>query len=243
MSPKKTILPPKDWKVTLTLLEKMRESRNAPVDSLGCERLADKSLSPKIFRFQTLVSLMLSSQTKDAITAEAFHKLNEHCLMEYKTPLKPSSVIKMSEEEIDNCISKVGFHKRKAKYLKDTSELLCQKYDEDIPDTIGELTSLPGVGPKMAYITMQVAWKQNLGIGVDVHVHRISNRLKWVSGTKTPEDTRKELQDWLPMEYWRDINPLLVGFGQQICLPRNPLCGQCLLRDSCPSSSYKHKKV
>jgi endonuclease III len=92
----------------------------------------------------------------------------------------------------------------------------------------------------MSYLAMQTAWGQNLGIGVDVHVHRIVNRLGW---TKTknlgPQDTRKALEEWLPPEYWREINPLLVGFGQTICLPGRPKCEQCLLNQTCPASLVK----
>merc|ERR1711981_824289 len=82
-------------------------------------------------------------------------------------------------------------------------------------------------------------WKKPTGIGVDTHVHRITNRLKWVSGpkssnTKTPEETRKLLESWLPVSKWIEINWLFVGFGQQICRPVNPKCNECLNRDLCP---------
>ena len=94
---------------------------------------------------------------------------------------------------------------------------------------------LPGVGPKMAYLCMQHAWKSNVGIGVDVHVHRISNRLGWVR-TKKPEETRRDLEEWLPKEYWDSINLMLVGFGQTICTPMAPRCSQCKVNHLCPSS-------
>jgi endonuclease-3 len=74
---------------------------------------------------------------------------------------------------------------------------------------------------------------------VDVHVHRISNRLKWVHNTKNPEETRAELESWLPKEYWRPINKLLVGFGQTICTPVSPKCNRCKINNVCPSSSCK----
>ena len=83
--------------------------------------------------------------------------------------------------------------------MKETSEICFKKYESDIPNSINGLVSLPGVGPKMAYICMNVAWGEVSGIGVDTHVHRIANRLKWVkSPTKTPEQTRKALEEWLP---------------------------------------------
>ena len=91
------------------------------------------------------------------------------------------------------------------------------------------MTSLPGVGPKMSYLCMAVAWKRVEGIGVDTHVHRISNLLKWVPNTQNPEATRAYLESWLPKELWHEINWLLVGFGQTICLPRGSRCWECSL--------------
>ena len=89
--------------------------------------------------------------------------------------------------------------KRKAQYLKKTAQILKDKYGGDIPNSVKELCDLPGVGPKMAYLTMTAAWNKCVGIGVDTHVHRISNRLGWTRRTtKEPEQTRKELEDWLP---------------------------------------------
>jgi endonuclease-3 len=90
---------------------------------------------------------------------------------------------------LDGHIYAVGFHTKKAGYIKRTAEILRDQFDGDIPDTIEGLVSLPGVGPKMGYLALQNAWDKNLGIGVDVHVHRIANRLGWTE-SKTPEETR-----------------------------------------------------
>lgn len=103
---------------------------------------------------------------------------------------------------------------------------------------------MPGVGPKMGHILMNVAWGRAEGIGVDVHVHRISNRLKWVK-SNTPEQTRVQLESWLPKEYWPTINKTLVGFGQTICRPVGPKCNDCYVSEYCPSASLspvKNKK-
>lgn len=87
--------------------------------------------------------------------------------------------------------------------------------------------------------SQNTAWNIVTGIGVDIHVHRISNRLKWVpQPTKEPEKTRVELEKWLPLEYWTDVNCQLVGFGQTICTPTNPKCSQCL-NTKCPSRNVK----
>lgn len=120
-------------------------------------------------------------------------------------------------------------------YIKKTAKILIDKYGGDIPNNVKELCDLPGVGPKMAHICMSVAWGEISGIGVDTHVHRISNRLEWMKKpTKTPEDTRKALEDWLPRELWEEVNHLLVGFGQEKCLPRFPKCGECINKSICP---------
>lgn len=112
------------------------------------------------------------------------------------------------------------------RYIKQTAEILRDQWDGDIPDTIEGLVSLPGVGPKMGYLCLSVAWGKHLGIGVDVHVHRITNLWGWHK-TKNPEETRTTLQSWLPQDRWHEINHLLVGLGQSICLPVGRKCGEC----------------
>lgn len=102
--------------------------------------------------------------------------------------------------------------------------------------------SLPGVGPKMAYLCMSVAWNRTEGIGVDVHVHRITNMWGW-NKTKNPEETRLALQSWLPHDRWREINGLLVGLGQSVCLPVGRRCGQCDLGLQGLCKAAERKKV
>lgn len=154
-----------------------------------------------------------------------------------KHGLTPEQIIETDEEKLQELIKPVGFYRRKADYIKKTSRILLDQYDGDIPDTIKELVKLPGVGPKMGYLALKIAWNKVDGIGVDVHVHRICNRLNWVH-TNTPEETRMALESWLPHELWWEINLLLVGFGQQIC-GSSPKCEQCKLHTVCPSSKEK----
>lgn len=141
-------------------------------------------------------------------------------------------------------IEKVGFHNNKTKYIKQAAQLLKDSFNSDIPDTVEGLVSLPGVGPKMAYLTMSAAWGRDEGIGVDVHVHRITNLWGWHK-TKNPEETRALLEAWLPREKWHDINTLLVGFGQMLCLPVGRKCGECKLaeRGLCPSAVVGKKFI
>lgn len=115
------------------------------------------------------------------------------------------------------------------RYIKKAAVILRDEYDSDIPDTVAGLVSLPGVGPKMAHLCMSAAWNSTQGIGVDVHVHRITNLWGWNGSnpTRTPEGTRAALESWLPKDRWREINGLLVGLGQTVCLPVGRRCGDC----------------
>lgn len=224
------------WFNHLENIRIMRNSRTAPVDTMGCHRCADLKADSKTQRFQNLVALMLSSQTKDQTTYEAMNRLKDRGL----TPLK---VKEMPVTELENLLHPVSFYKNKAKYLKQTVEILTDKYGSDIPDNVKDLVALPGVGPKMAHICMAVAWNKITGIGVDVHVHRLSNRLGWVpKPTKEPEQTRVALEKWLPFSLWSEVNHLFVGFGQTICTPVKPNCGECLNKDICPSAHAETKE-
>ncbi|XP_077461772.1 endonuclease III-like protein 1 isoform X1 [Stigmatopora argus] len=221
---------PPDWKEQLEHIREMRSSRDAPVDNMGAEKCYDTEAPAKVRRFQILVSLMLSSQTKDQITAAAMQKLRAHgCTAE--------KLLSTDDDTLGKLIYPVGFWRNKVKFLKMTAAKLANDYGGDIPDSVEGLIRLPGVGPKMAHLAMDIAWDQVSGIGVDTHVYRISNRLGWLKKpTKNPEATRKALQEWLPRDLWSEINWLLVGFGQQVCLPTNPLCSSCLNQHSCPSA-------
>ncbi|XP_065748920.1 endonuclease III-like protein 1 isoform X1 [Phocoena phocoena] len=138
---------------------------------------------------------------------------------------------------VEHCYDLSAPPKNKVKYIKQTSAILQQRYDGDIPASLAELVALPGVGPKMAHLAMAVAWGTVSGIAVDTHVHRIVNRLRWTrKATKSPEETRRALEEWLPRELWSEINGLLVGFGQQTCLPLHPRCQACLNRALCPAA-------
>lgn len=149
---------------------------------------------------------MLSSQTRDEITHGAMLRLVKH-------GLTIDSILNTPDEKLDELITPVGFHSKKVQYIKQTSRILKEKHNGEVPSTLEELKALPGVGPKMALLLLVHAWDKVIGIGVDVHVHRISNRLRWVNKTRDPESTRKALEQWLPKEYWgrRGINWLLVG--------------------------------
>lgn len=244
-----TVEPPSNWSEIYDIVKAMRQRNpTAPVDTMGCEDLYWRAAPPKEKRYHTLTALMLSSQTKDTVTAVAMQRLHrelasnsEHFARtiagseapfgsadepNYQSTLTVQNVINCEAAHLDNLIGKVGFHNNKTKYIKQTAAILQEQYDSDIPDTIEGLVSLPGVGPKMGYLCLSAAWGVDQGIGVDVHVHRITNMWGWHK-TRTPEETRLALQAWLPKDRWHEINKMLVGLGQTVCLPVGRKCGDC----------------
>ncbi|KAL5109534.1 Endonuclease III-like protein 1 [Taenia crassiceps] len=223
---------PPDWFTTFENILLMRKKANAPVDSMGCHTLADKNTDSKTVRLQTLLGLMLSSQTKDEVTSSAMARLIDRGIANL------TALCSIPEAELAHLLQPVSFYRTKAKNIKRVAQILTDSYDGDIPKTVEGLLALPGVGPKMAHLAMKTAWDQITGIGVDTHVHRIANRLKWVpKPTKSPEETRVALESWFPRDLWGDVNQLLVGFGQQICLPARPKCSCCLNAPICPSAA------
>lgn len=202
-----TNIPPTTWKHDYPLIEKLRATRDAPVDYVGCERLADLASDQSTYEWQCLVASMLSSMTKDQANAEAMAQLQVH----------GNTVQRIAEtpvEEIDRLIAKVGFHATKAKSLQAAARICIEKHGGRVPRTLEGLMALPGVGPKMAHLTMHAAFDEQVGICVDTHVHRIANALGWLE-SRSAEETRIKLEAWLPKKHWPGVNVLLVGFGQQ----------------------------
>lgn len=232
---------PPRWREMVEKIKEMRAVTPAPVDTMGCERIPDSAgqLTPKNRRFELLITLMLSAQTKDEVNFATMVKLRQE--------LKPvggltlEGIRKTPVDRLDNLIYSVGFHSKKAKYIKDTCEILVNEFEGDIPQSTEDMIRLPGVGPKMAFLLRSAAWNITDGIGVDVHVHRLANMWKWVPKTQhpTPEKTRVALEKWLPREYWREINPLLVGFGQTICPSLGPKCSQCSLSKGLCNAAFR----
>jgi len=203
-----------------------RKSIDAPVDTIGCDSVRD-DVSDSARRFQILVSLLLSSRTRDDVTHEAVRKLNAEMSV-----LTPENVCSTRRDALARCIEKVGYHNVKLDYLIKISEKLKNK---EMPDTLDDVVSLPGIGNKMGYLYMQHAVGRLDGIGVDTHVHRISNRIGLVR-TSTPEKTRRELERVLDIEEWGDVNRVLVGYGQTICRAQRPKCADCAIALECPAN-------
>ncbi len=174
--------------------------------------------------FQLLVMTMLSARTKDTTTIPIVRK------MFAKYP-QPEDYINMELKQIEKMIYHVGFHRVKAEHLQQLSMILIDKFQGRVPRTLKELITLPGVGRKTANCILNYAFHQP-AIAVDVHVHRIANRMGWCK-TATVEQTELQLQKVIPKEEWMNVNKLLVGHGQTICKPLKPDCLNCPVREYC----------
>lgn len=205
----KVFVPPASWRSDWRLIEEIRSKKTAPVDFMGAEALG---ASDEDMPFHTLMALMLSSQTKDQVVAEAMSNLKKH-------GLSVENIASTDADTLNKMIQKVGFHNNKTKHIKAAVEIIQREHGGKVPDTIEGLMALPGVGPKMGFLVLHIAFgKYDAGIGVDTHMHRMLNVLQWVE-SKNPEQTRIQLQSWLPVDLWKDVNLLFVGIGQMIQQP------------------------
>jgi endonuclease-3 len=202
-------------KVLNILKEKYREWK-APIVT----EIANKTGDP----FRVLISTVLSSRTKDAVTREASRKL-------FQRASTPKEMAELFPEEIEKLIYPVGFFRTKAKRLPELVRILIDEYGGKVPDNLDELLKLPGVGRKTANLVVTIGFGKP-GICVDTHVHRISNRFGYVR-TKNPTETEFALREKLPERWWISYNDFLVTLGQNICFPRNPHCGDCPLSKLC----------
>lgn len=174
--------------------------------------------------YLVLIACILSLRTNDRTTYPATLRMLE-------LGKTPADFAKLDVKTLEKAIYPVGFYANKAKQIVELSKELVEKYDSKVPDEIDELVKFNGVGRKTANLVLSEGFKKP-AICVDVHVHRISNRLGYVK-TKTPEETEFELRKKLPKKYWIDINSLLVTHGQNVCKPINPKCDICPIREFC----------
>lgn len=180
--------------------------------------------------WQVLISALISTRTRDRVTIEAAARLLS------KAP-DPKTLAQLTTGSIRRLIYPVGFYRTKAKLLKRLTKEILLHHCGQVPKSRSELLHLPGVGPKVANIVLSRAFQIPV-IAVDTHVHRIANRLGLVR-TRTPKQTEKKLTQLVPEKLRIDLNPLLVGLGQTICLPRIPKCGQCPLNRFCKKIGVK----
>lgn len=176
--------------------------------------------------FQILIATLLSARTQDGTTHAAATRL-------FRRARTPQTMARLRVSEIEKLIYPVGFYRNKARHVKACCQMLESRFGGRVPETLDELVLLPGVGRKTANLVLIVAFKSSRNICVDIHVHRISNRLGWVRTTE-PEATEQELYGRTARKWWPYINLYLVTWGQNVCRPVNPRCGDCAIAHECP---------
>jgi endonuclease-3 len=193
------------------------------LDEPAVEKIAkDQKEDP----FQVLIATLLSAQTKDAVTAAASARL-------FRVAHTPKTMAKLPVARIRDLIYPVSFYRTKAVHVRKTCEQIMTRYAGRVPSTMEDLLTLPGVGRKTANLVLILAHASQENICVDTHVHRIANRMGWVT-TRTPDETEQALYRVTQRRWWPIINLYLVTWGQNVCRPVYPLCPQCVLADICP---------
>lgn len=177
--------------------------------------------------FEMMVAVMLSAQCTDErvnkVTAEFFPKYNT-----------PKAFAYMPLEDIENLIHSCGFYKNKAKNLKLASQKILTEFNGEVPQTMEELMSIPGVGRKSANVIMLEAFNNPQGIAVDTHAKRISNRIGF-SSAKEPQKIEQDLLKLFPKEYYYDANHILIWHGRNTCKSQKPNCENCCIKHLCKS--------
>ena len=174
--------------------------------------------------FSILIGTILSARTRDENTAKVVRAL----FARYGTPQELAAA---DIPDVERLIRPIGFYRVKARRIIQVAKIIAEAYGGVVPDDMESLTSLPGVGRKTANCVLVYAFEKP-AIPVDIHVHRISNRLGLVK-TKTPEETEAALVSRVPKEYWLRINDTFVMYGQNVCKPVSPMCGVCRIRAMC----------
>lgn len=174
--------------------------------------------------YLVLIACILSLRTNDLTTYPATLRM-------LKIGREPKDFAYCDLDKLTKAIYPVGFYQNKARQIIELSKIIVEKLDNKVPDTIEDLIKFNGVGRKTANLVLAKGFNIP-AICVDVHVHRICNRLGYVK-TKNPEETEFALREKLPKKYWLDINTLLVTHGQNVCKPINPKCDECPIKDYC----------
>jgi endonuclease-3 len=174
--------------------------------------------------FSILIGTILSARTKDESTTKV-------CKVLFAKYKNAKSLANAKVKDIEKIIKSIGFYHVKSKRIIEVAKIIDSQYKGIVPDDLETLVKLPGVGRKTANCVLVYAFEKP-AIPVDIHVHRISNRLGLVE-TKTPEDTEQALMKKIPKKFWIDINDTFVMYGQNICKPISPMCNVCKIKKNC----------
>ena len=177
---------------------------------------------------QLLVATILSAQCTD----ERVNKVTEDLFGKYK---KVRDYAKAEQSELEKDVRTTGFFRNKAKYIIESAKIIVEKFRSRVPETMEELTTLPGVARKTANIVLSESFGKNEGIAVDTHVRRLSQRLG-LSKNSNPDKIEIDLMAATPKKDWGKVSNLLIMHGRNVCDSRNPNCEGCVLNDICPSA-------
>ena len=196
------------------------------IDGLELPAVEKISESQEEDPFQVLIATLLSARTQDATTLAASTRL-------FKVARTPRTMGRLTVKQIERLIYPVSFYRHKARHVKATCRLLVDRFGGCVPGAMEQLLMLPGVGRKTANLVLILAFGSRRNICVDTHVHRIANRLGWVR-TGMPDETEQALYAAIDGRWWPLINLYLVTWGQNVCRPLYPRCGECVLTPMCP---------
>jgi endonuclease-3 len=212
-------------------LKHLRAIMNRMARELGYEEPSLTEISRQTRDpFQVLVSCVLSLRTRDETTRQASRRL-------FSLARTPGRMRELSPRVVEKAIFPVGFYRTKARNILEICDLLLAHHEGKVPDTLEGLLELPGVGRKTANIVMVYGFRRP-GLPIDTHCHRIPNRIGWIK-TRSPEETEQVLRASLPKRYWMTFNDLFVQFGQNVCKPIGPRCGECVIEKFCEKRSVK----
>jgi endonuclease-3 len=207
-------------------VEPVMRGLSLAIDGMELPAIEKISKSQAEDPFQVLIATLLSARTQDATTLAASTRL-------FRRARTPATMAKLSVSEIERLIYPVSFYRNKARFVKGTCEALVRDHRGKVPTSLDEMVTLPGVGRKTANLVMILAYRSRRNICVDTLVHRIANSFGWVK-TRLPEETELALYEFMDARWWPFINLYLVTWGQNVCRPVYPRCGDCTISAVCP---------
>ncbi len=178
--------------------------------------------------FELLIATMLSAQSTDA----RVNLVTKHLFRKYPDP---QSFASAGQVEMERDVKQTGFFRNKAKAVIAASKAIVEKHGGKVPETMEELTALPGVGRKTANVVLSNAFKKPVGVVVDTHVTRVSGRLALTAHSE-PEKIEQDLMKLIPQKEWTSFAHRMILHGREICVARKPKCEECRLNDLCPSA-------
>jgi endonuclease III len=217
-----------------TIVEREMRALAGAIDGMelpAVEKISDEHTADAL---RILVGTMLSARTQDATTHAASSRL-------FRAAPSAAAMATLTTQAIEKLIFPVGFYRNKAKFVKGIADAIVNRFNGQVPDTLDELVTLPGVGRKTANLVMILAFRSRENICVDTHVHRIANRLGWVR-TREPQETEQALYRAIEQRWWPYINLYLVTWGQNVCRPIVPQCDVCVLLPDCPRVGVRERR-